>query len=90
MYVDKLDDIVNQYNNTNHRTMKIKSVDGKPSIYTEFNKKNNKEGPKFKISDQVRVSKYKNIVAKDYIPNWLEEVFLIRKVKNIVLQKCCY
>ena len=75
MNVDKLDDIVNQYNNTYHRTMKIKSVDGKPSIHTEFNKENYKEGPKFKIGDQVRISKYKNIVAKDYIPNRFEEVF---------------
>ena len=75
MNVDKLDDIVNQYNNTYHRTMKIKSVDGKPSIYTEFNKENYKEGPKFKIGDQVRISKYRNIVAKDYIPNRFEEVF---------------
>ena len=69
MYIDKLDDIVNKYNNTFHRTIKIKSFDVKPSMYIDFNKDKNKERPKFKIGDDVRISKYKNISAKDYVPN---------------------
>ena len=50
----------------------------------DFNKENNKEGPKFKVGDHVRVSKYKNIFAKGYITNWSEEDFVIKKVKNTV------
>ena len=70
VYIDKLDNIVNKYNNTYHRTIKMKPVDVKPSMYVDFNKENYKEGPKFKVGDHVRISKYKNIFAKGYIPNW--------------------
>ena len=70
LYIDKLDDIVNKYNNTYHRTIKMKPVDVKPSIYIDFNKENSKEGPKFKVGDHVRISKYKNVYAKGYVPNW--------------------
>ena len=55
----------------------------KLSTYIDFNKGNNKEGPKFKVGD-VRISKYKNVFAKGYVPNWSEEVFVIKKVKNTV------
>ena len=55
MYVDKLDDIVNKYNNTYHRTIKMKPVDVKRSIYIDFNRENNKEGPKFKVGNCVRL-----------------------------------
>ena len=85
VYIDKLDDIVNKYNNTYHKTSKMKPTDVKPSMYIDFNKENNKEGPTFKVGDHVRISKYKNIFAKGYIPNWSEEVFVIQKVKNTVL-----
>ena len=61
VYIDNLDDIVNKYNNTYHRTTKMKPVDVKSNIYVDFNKENNKEGPKFKVGDHVRISKYKNI-----------------------------
>ena len=69
MYIDKLDDIVNKYNSRYHKTIKTKPVDVKPRIYIDFNKENNKEGPKFKVADHVRISKYKNIFAKGYFPN---------------------
>ena len=62
----------------------MKPVDVKPRIYIDFNKENNKESPKFKLCDHVRISKYKNIFGKGYIPNWSEEVFTIKKVKNTV------
>ena len=84
VYLDKLDDIVNKYNNTYHRTIKIKPADVKPSMYIEFNKENYKEGPKFEVGNHIRISKYKNIFAKGYVPNWSEEVFLIKKIKNTV------
>ena len=53
-------------------------------IYIAFNKENNKEDPKFKIGYHVRISNYKNIFTKGYVPNWSEEVFVIKKVKNTV------
>ena len=84
VYIDKLDDIVNKYNTTYHKAIKMKPVDANPSMYIEFNKENIKEGPKFKVGDNVRISKYNNIFAKSYVPNWSEEVFVIKKVKNTV------
>ena len=80
VYVDKLDDIVNKYNNTYHRTTTMKPVDIKSSTYVDFNNENNKESP----SDHARISKYKIIFAKPYLSNLSEEVFLIKKVKNSV------
>ena len=57
----------------------------KPSTYIDSSKKTNDKNSKFKISDIVRISKYTNIFAKGYVPNWSEEVFVIKKVKNTVL-----
>ena len=84
VYIDKLDDIVNEYNNTNHTTMKMKPIDVKDNTYINTDKKINKKDPKFKVGDLVRISKYKNIFAKGCTPNWSEEVFAIKKVKNAV------
>ena len=58
VYIDKLDDIVNKYNNTYHRTIKKKPADVKPSTYIDSSKEINNEDPKFKIGDIVRISKY--------------------------------
>ena len=84
VYIDQLDDIVNKYNNTCHRTIKMKPVNVKQSIYIDSSKEINDEDPKFKIGDIVRISKYTNIFAKVYVPNCYEEVFVIKKVKNTV------
>ena len=54
-HIDKLDDIVNKFNSTYHRTIKIKPVDVKPNMYIDFNKENNKEGPKFKFVNNVEI-----------------------------------
>ena len=62
----------------------MKPVDVKPIMYNEFNKEDNKDGPKFKVGDHVRISKYKNGFATGGGRNWPEEVFLIRKIKNTV------
>ena len=70
MYIDKLDDIVNKYNNTYHSTIKIKPVDVKSSTYIDCSKEMNDEDPKFKIGDVVRILKGKNIFVKGYVPNW--------------------
>ena len=77
VFIDKLDDIVNKYNNTYHRTIKMKVVDIKPSTYIDSSKEINDEDPKFKIGDIIRISKYKSIFAKDYVPDWSEEAFII-------------
>ena len=85
VYIDKLDDIVNEYNNTYHRTIKMKPVDVKDNTYIDFKKEVNDKDPKFKVGDHVRISKYKSIFAKGYTPNWSEDVFVIKKVNNTVL-----
>ena len=78
VYIDKLDDIVNKYNNTYHRTIKMKPVDVKSNRYINSSKEINDKDPKFKVGDIVRISKYKNIFAKVYASNWSEEVFVIK------------
>ena len=57
------DGIFNKHNNRYHRTIKMKPVDVKPSIFIDFDKENNKESPKFKVGDIVRISKYKKSFA---------------------------
>ena len=84
LYIDKLDDIVNEYNNIYHRIIKMKPVDVKDNTYIDFSKKVNDKDSKFKAGDHVRISKYKDIYAKGYTPNWSEEVFVIKEVKNTV------
>ena len=83
-YIDELDDIVHKYNNKKDRTIKMKPTDVKENIYIDFDKEVNNNDPKFKVGDHVRISKYKNIFAKDYTPNWSEEIFVIKKIKNTV------
>ena len=84
VYFDKLDDIVNKYNNTYHTTIKMKPIDVKDNTSINTDKEINNKDPKIKVGGHVRISKYKNIFAKGYTPNWSEEVFVIEKVKNSV------
>ena len=84
VYIDKLDDIVDEYNNTYHTTITMKPIDVKDNTYINTSKEINNKDPKFKVGDYVRISKYKNIFAKGYMPNWSEEVFVIKKVKNTI------
>ena len=69
VFIDKLDDIVNEYNNTYCRTIKEKPVDVKNNTYIDSGKKVNDKDPKFKAGDHVKISKYKNIFPKGYTPN---------------------
>ena len=82
VYIDKLDDIVNKYNNKYHNTIKMKPADVISNTYMESSKEINNKDPKFKFGDTVRISKYKSIFAKGYTPNWSEEAFVIKKAKN--------
>ena len=83
-----LDDIFDKYNNTVHNTAKMKPVYVTDDSYAEYNEDFNKKDPKFKVGDHVRISKYENIFAKGYTPNWSEEVFVINKIKNTVPWTC--
>ena len=84
VYFDVLDDIVNKYNNTVHKTIKMKPTDVTSNFYAEYNEDSNLTKPKFKVGDHVRTSKYKNIFAKGYTQNWSEEVFVVSKIKDTV------
>ena len=78
MYIDK------KYNNTYHQLIKMKPVDVKDNTYIGFEKEVNDKNHKFKVGGHVRISKYKNIFAKGYMPEWSEEIFIIKKIKNTV------
>ena len=84
LYFDVLDDVVNKYNNTVHRTIKMKPTDVTSDSYAEYNQDSNKKGYKFKVSDRVSISKYKNSFVKGYTQNSSEEVFVISKINYIV------
>ena len=73
VYFDGLDDIVDKYNDSYHRSIKMKHKDVRE-----------KKDPKVKVGYHVRISKYKNVFSKGYTPNWSEEVFVINKVQNTV------
>ena len=81
MHIDKLDDIVKNYSNTYHTSIKITPVNVKDNTYIDFKKEVNNKNPKFKVGDHVRISKYKNIFAKGYMPNWSEKYSLLKKLK---------
>ena len=84
VYFDALDHIVDEYNNSYHRTIKMKPIDVKKDSFVEYNEEFNEKGSKFKVGDRVSISKYKNIFAKGYTPNWGEEIFVVNKIKNTV------
>ena len=62
----------------------MKAIDVKSDSYAEYNVDSNEKNPKFKVGDHVRISKYENIFAKGYTPNWSEDIFVISKIKNTV------
>ena len=65
--------------NTIIHTIKRNPIDVKSDYFAEYNEESNEKDPKFKVGDHVRISKYKNIFAKGYAPNWSEEIFVIKK-----------
>ena len=85
VYCDALDRTVNKYNNTVHRTIKMKLIDVTSDPYAEYNEDSNETKPKFKVGDLARISKYKNIFAKGYTQNWAEEVFDVSKFSKFSL-----
>ena len=81
-YFNALNDIVNKYSNTYHKTIKMKPIDVKSDSFTEYNEESNERDPKFKVGNHVRISKYKNIFGKEYAANWSEEIFIIKNHLN--------
>ena len=84
VYYDVLDDIVNEYNNTKHNTIKMK-----PKVVGNNNKRvyideHNEKRSRFKVGDRVRICKFKNIFAKGYTPNWSREIFIVNKINDTV------
>ena len=89
VYFDVLDDILDKYKNTYHKTIKRKPIDVKSNSFAEYNEESNKKGPRFKVGDHVKISNYKSICATGYAPNWSEEIFVVKKnIKNTV--PCTY
>ena len=85
VYYDVLDDAVNKYNNTKHSTIKMKPIDVRNNnnkrVYID---EKNKKRSRFKVGDRVRISKFKNIFAKGYTPNWSKEIFIVDKINDTV------
>ena len=84
VYFHKLDNILNTYNNTYLSTIKMKPANVKNNKYINFNKKNNKEGPKLKVGEHLRISKCKNILLKSTLQIGLKKFLLLKNVKNTV------
>ena len=88
VYIDKLNDVVKEYNNIFHTSIKMKPTDAKDNTYIDVKKEINNKNPKFKVDDHVRISKYKNIFVKEYMPNWSEKIFIIKKIKYCAMDIC--
>ena len=89
VYFDVLNDIVDEYNNTHHKTIKMKPIYVKSDSFAEYNEDSKEKDQKFKVGDHVRISKYKNIFAKGCAPNWIEEIFVAKKKKKILTLDVC-
>ena len=83
-YFDVLDDIVNKYNNTVHKAIKIKLINVTSDSYAEYKEDSDKKYPKFKVCDDARIWKCKQLFAEGYTPNCSEEVFVISTIKNAI------
>ena len=84
VYYDVLDNIVNEYNNTKHNTIKMKPKDVKDRNKRVYIDEHNEKSARFNVGDRVRISKFKNIFAKGYTPNWSREIFIINKINDTV------
>ena len=84
VYYDVLDNIVNEYNNTKHNTIKMTPKDVKDRNKRVYIDEHNEKSARFNVGDRVRISKFKNIFAKGYTPNWSREIFIINKINDTV------
>ena len=84
VYYNVLDDVDNEYNNTKHNTIKLKPKDIKNDNNRVYIDEHNKESARYNVGDRVRISKFKNIFAKGYTPNWSREIFIVNKINDTV------
>ena len=84
VYYDVLDNIVNEYNNTKHSTIKMKPKDVKNDNDRVYIDEHDKKSARYNIGNGVRISKFKNIFAKGYTPNWSREILIINKINDTV------
>ena len=84
VYYDVLDDVVNEYNNTKHNTIKMKPKDVKNDNNRKYIDEYNLKNARFNVGDRVRISKFKNIFAKGYTPNWSREIFIVNEINDTV------
>ena len=84
VYYDVLDDVVNEYNNTKHSTIKMKPIDVRDNNKRVHIDEHNEKSARFNVGDRVRISKFKNIFAKGYTPNWSKEIFIVDKINDTV------
>ena len=84
VYYDVLDDVVDKYNNTKHSTIKMKPIDVGDNNKRVYIDEHNEKDSRFKVGDRVRISKFKNIFAKGYTPNWSIEIFIVDKINDTV------
>ena len=84
VYYDVLDDVVNKYNNTKHSTIKMKPKDVGDNNKRVYIDEHNKKSARYNVGDRVRISKFKNIFAKGYTPNWSREIFIINEINDMV------
>ena len=76
MYFNVLNHIVDEYNNTYHKTIKMKPIDVKSDFYAEYNEESNEKDPKFELGDHVRISKYKIFLLKDMLQTGVKKFLL--------------
>ena len=84
VYYNVLDDVVNEYDNTKHSTIKIKLKDVGYNNKRVFIDEHNEKDSRFKVGDRVRISKFKNIFAKGYTFNWNKEIFIVDKINDTI------
>ena len=84
VYHNVLDDIVSEYNNTNYSNIKMKPKDVKDGNKRVYIDEHNEKSARYNVGDRVRISKFKNIFAKGYTPNWSREIFIINKINDTV------
>ena len=84
VYYDVLDDAVHKYNSTKHSTIEMKPIDVGDNNKRVYIDEHNEKDSRFKVGDRVRISKFKNIFAKGYTPNWSKEIFIVDKINDTV------
>ena len=84
VYYNVLDDVVSEYHNTKHNTIKMKPIDVKDGNKRVYIDERNEKSARYNLGDRVRISKLKNIFAKGYTPNWSKEIFIVNKINDTV------